>query len=860
MSYLRFNLYKKQISRDDGDTWKDLEPEEYVPSGSPIGEYDTYEDCMSFEPKYILTQNDSTIISAECDSTNAITQNEVSAYSANVVSVVIGDCVENIGIAAFQWFPSLTSVTIPISVSEISSFAFNGCSSLSSITIHDSVISVGDSVFDACTNLRNVKLPNGLTYINPFLFARCSSLKSVAIPESVKRIGEYAFHLSGISNIVIPKNVYRIEEAAFDTATGLTSIDIPDSVAIIDEKAFQNCSGLTHVTIGSGVTEIWHDAFTNCSGLTSITINATTPPRIWYWPAFDNTNNCPIYVPCESLNAYRTASGWSDYSDRIRCSELYRTVTSGTTCIGADKYNLDVCEASYDGGLSWQPIASSAGTLIEENSYDCGYRTRETSGTPYCSGYNKMIDIYTQVSYDGGTNWQTTTTVTDMLEENSYDCGYIPPATKFSLTLNNSNVVTAICDSNHTVTSGEVATQYSGTVVSAIIGGCADTIGNGAFFNCRSLSSVSISNTVTKINYSAFVGCFSLGNVSIPNSVTVLGQEAFFACTALTSVVLSENTSKIYEGCFFGDWSLTSVTIPSSITYIGAQSFENCSGLTKITINATTPPELGSNAFDNTGNCPIYVPCESVNAYKSASIWSNYSSRITCRQTKYSLTLNDSTIVDANCDSTSAITSGEVATQYSGTVVSAQIGNCVKTIGNGAFKYCSYLTGITIPDNVTTIGEEAFYYCYPSLTSVKIGNGVTTIGKDAFVVCRNLSALTIGNSVVTIGEGAFRNCEALTSITIPDSVTTIGDDAFNTCIYATSLTIGSGVTSIGKGAFSHTVGLQSITIYATTPPTLAYEYEFYDSNCPIYVPSGSVNAYKTATNWSEYASRIQAIP
>lgn len=250
---------------------------------------------------------------------------------------------------------------------------------------------------------------------------------------------------------------------------------------------------------------------------------------------------------------------------------------------------------------------------------------------------------------------------------------------------------------------------------------------------------------------------------------------------------------------------------------------------------------------------------------------------------KYQLTLSDSTTVSAECDSISAITSGEVSSQYSGTVVSAEIGNCVNTIGTSAFtdcsgltsidlgtsvttigeyafKYCFYLSSITIPDSVTTIGEGAFHYCYPSLTSVTIGNGVTTIGKNAFVVCRNLSTLTIGNSVATIGEGAFQNCEALTSITIPNSVTTIGEDAFNACLNATSLTIGSGVTYIGKNAFSNCGRLQNITIYATTPPTLAYEYEFYASNCPIYVPAGSVNAYKTATNWSEYTSRIQAIP
>lgn len=246
---------------------------------------------------------------------------------------------------------------------------------------------------------------------------------------------------------------------------------------------------------------------------------------------------------------------------------------------------------------------------------------------------------------------------------------------------------------------------------------------------------------------------------------------------------------------------------------------------------------------------------------------------------KLSLTLNDSSTVNFGCDSTSAITSGEVATQYSGTVVSAQIGSCVKTIGNGAFKECYYLQNIAIPDSVTNIGDRSFSHCVSlsditipdSVTSIgeyafdtcdratgiTIGNSVTTIGEASFLGCGSATTLTIGNNVTTIGDYAFCNCEALTSITIPNSVRTIGEHAFRACLYATSLTIGSGVTYIGDGAFTHTGVLQSITIYATTPPTLAYEYEFFSSNCPIYVPCDSVDAYKSASGWSTYASRIQ---
>ena len=103
-------------------------------------------------------------------------------------------------------------------------------------------------------------------------------------------------------------------------------------------------------------------------------------------------------------------------------------------------------------------------------------------------------------------------------------------------------------------------------------------------------------------------------------------------------------------------------------------------------------------------------------------------------------------------------------------------------------------------------------------------------------------------------------CSGLTSIDIPNSVTTIGVQAFFKCSGLTSCTIGSGVTSIGSSAFTQCSGLTSIISNATQPPTLGSGAFDSTNNSPIYVPSDSVNAYKAATNWKDYKSRIQAIP
>ena len=133
----------------------------------------------------------------------------------------------------------------------------------------------------------------------------------------------------------------------------------------------------------------------------------------------------------------------------------------------------------------------------------------------------------------------------------------------------------------------------------------------------------------TSIAQLVFDSCTSLTSVNIPNSVTTIGDNAFRGCNGLTSVTIPNSVTSIDGSAFESCSGLTSVTIPNSVTSIGSYAFSGCSGLTSVTIHATTPPSLGSSAFNNTNNCPIYVPAESLDAYKTAGNWSSLASRIT---------------------------------------------------------------------------------------------------------------------------------------------------------------------------------------------------------------------------------------
>ena len=214
-----------------------------------------------------------------------------SPYS-DVKQVIIGDGVTTIGGSAFSGCSSLTSLTIPNSVTDIGSSAFSGCSSLTSVTIGNSVTEIGGYAFSGCSSLTSLTIPNSVTDIGSSAFSGCSSLTSVTIGNSVTTIGS----------------------GAFFSCSSLTSVTIGNSVTEIGYYAFSGCSSLTSVTITNSVTTIGYYAFSGCKNVKQITVEAVTPPECSI-NTFDgvNTDECKLFVPKNSVDAYKKADGWKEF-------------------------------------------------------------------------------------------------------------------------------------------------------------------------------------------------------------------------------------------------------------------------------------------------------------------------------------------------------------------------------------------------------------------------------------------------------------------------------------------------------------------------------------------------------------------
>ena len=278
-----------------------------------------------------LAQYASKVEEIPSDNIASVVDKSVTEITADML-----DGATEIGDYTFYGCTNLTTVHIPATVMSIGDYTFYGCSSLATIYFHGyssqwSSVTKGTN-WDGNTGAYQVICwSEGLSYEsngNDTCFVTgigtCTDT-DIVIPDvspdgdSVVRIDNRAFYgCSGLSSVLIPDSVTSIGGTAFSDCTGLTSIMIPDSVTIVGGKAvFNGCTNLTSVIIGNGVTAIGDWAFRNCSNLISVTILAVTPPSAGDEYSFEGTY--PIYVPAESVDAYKTAYTWSTYyADRIQ--------------------------------------------------------------------------------------------------------------------------------------------------------------------------------------------------------------------------------------------------------------------------------------------------------------------------------------------------------------------------------------------------------------------------------------------------------------------------------------------------------------------------------------------------------------
>lgn len=373
------------------------------------------------------------------------------------------------------------------------------------------------------------------------------------------------------------------------------------------------------------------------------------------------------------------------------------------------------------------------------------------------------------------------------------------------------------------------------------------SIGKDAFFNCMSLYSVTIPNTVTCLERMAFGGCWHLFSVTLPGSVTNIEAEAFMnsRCLAEINVAADNPNYSSLDGVLFNKDQTTLIfcpggkrgeyVLPDKVRSIEKYAFFNCDSLTSPVYNTYVFAYLPTSYYGE------YEIPEGIELIANCAFAS-------CQDLTKVTIPNSVTVI------------GDLSFSTCLDLESVNLPNRVISIGEGAFEYCHRLPDmITIPSSVTSIGEHAFFDCGLKRVTLKasavmsknyteksnlsdifgslvieyiLGDDITSIGDWAFYGCKNLTSVIIGNNIKSVGYHAFDDCPCLTEpmlsaygfvhmpasysgeYEVPIGTRTIADGAFAGCKELTKVTIPASVTFIGYHAFKNCPGLTEIHVAA----------------------------------------------
>lgn len=567
-------------------------------------------------------------------------------------SIVLKDGIVNITDKAFEDCANLVSIKMPSGLLDIGSYAFHNCSKLDTISIPKSVTSIGVEAFDG-TAWYNA-LPDGVIYAGPMLYGRKGGDvlgDTLVVQEGTRIINRQSLtRQSRVKAIFFPESVESIGVEAFYHCQNLDSISFPNNLRVISPYAFAECVKLESITLPFGLSYIGNGAFDRCDNLTNITTQAIYPPYLAE-DAFPSTvyTNVVLYVPKESINSYKNADGWKQFSNiEAIGGNAVDFIVDGIRYEVLDDTSVVVMPLGDPILISGNPRYSGDISIPAKVTYnEVEYRVVGIGDRAfyYCSSLNS-VTISEGIEYISAYALSFCSDLTSISIPNSVisvDKGAFNGTTWYE------NLPDGV------VYIGRVAYtyKYKGTMsqdTCIVLKEGTVSITDGAFERCSNLVSIELPSTLNNIGMLAFSGCIKLDSISIPESVKRIGLYAFIATGWFNALPegpiyfgsmlfgrkgfdILEDTFAIKEGTkivnimsFTGQNRLKTLIFPESLEVIDERAFDYCDSLTEITSIATVPPTLIKNAFTTTvyENAILYVPAESVNSYKVAEGWKNF--------------------------------------------------------------------------------------------------------------------------------------------------------------------------------------------------------------------------------------------
>lgn len=393
------------------------------------------------------------------------------------------------------------------------------------------------------------------------------------------------------------------------------------------------------------------------------------------------------------------------------------------------------------------------------------------------------------------------------------------------------------------------------------------TISNLTFYNCSSLTNITIPDSVTSIGYTAFYNCSSLTEITIPESVTSIEGYAFQNCTSLTSITIPDSVVMIEDGAFAYCSGITSLNIPDSVTSIEGSAFKNCSSLTEVVIPESVT-SIGRNAFKNCkslssvtfnsftapviGNIDAFygIPSTGTLSYPCGSDYSSITSiqnfenwEKVCIGEEPEVIADITTIVKSNVDGYNAKLFNSQATYFVNSIDKMYVDgveitpSATYTLDAGEHTVIYTIKEEPASDYKFTIYTGAFSGC-TSITTAVIGERIDMIDNNSFNGCTSLESIIIPETIKRIGGSVFAHSGLKEFTFLPDTLygsavlqyskvekvtylnSGVGANDCKGCKELTSVTFGQSLISIGNYAFQGCTSLTEITFTGTDCPAI----------------------------------------